>query len=75
MPFGYGAEWTYIPIGYEALKANLSRNVLFMYIGFASRTLMSKNHSWKPSADTKVIPGGKAPWIYAYILVSLKLRK
>lgn len=26
---------------------------------------MSSSHSWKPSAVTSMIPGGKLPWIFA----------
>lgn len=33
-----------------------------MYNGFASSTLISRNHSWKPSAEIRVIPGGRLPW-------------
>lgn len=57
-----------IPIGYCGLNLNFSRNTLSMYSGLASRTLMSSNHSWKPSAVTNSIPGGSAPWIYIFPL-------
>jgi hypothetical protein len=51
------------PMGYEGLNLNFNRKVLFMYIGFASRTWMSRSHSWKPSAVTSVMPGGRLPCI------------
>lgn len=52
------------PIGYLELKTNFSLWVWFWYIGFTSRTLMSRNHSWKPSAETSEIPGGRLPCTY-----------
>jgi hypothetical protein len=51
------------PIGYEGLNLNLSLYVWFKYRGFSSRTLMSSNHSWKSSALTSDIPGGRVPLI------------
>lgn len=52
-----------VPMGYELLNLNFRRKVLFMYMGFASRTTTSRSHCSKPSAVTSVMPGGRFPWI------------
>ena len=49
----------HLPIGYLSLNLNFKRYVWPAYMGFWSRTWMSRNHSSRLSAETRVMPGGR----------------